>query len=154
MKKLFVLLSVFLFCISGIARDLGTSWVVTDEGRIDCKKVTLGYNHARIMLGNGQKSSIELSRVSSFSADGKVYTKLPLFKDGKPTNKMMFMEHIKTCGELSLYKLSVRDFDSPNPKEKIEQYFLYNGSKLHLALDEKTLPNICKHFGVAYSYAR
>ena len=154
MKKMVVLLSVFLFCLSGIARDLGTSWVVTDEGKIECKKVVIGYNHARIVLGNGQKSSVELSRISSFSADGKVYTKLPLYKDGKPTNKMMFMEHIKTCGELSLYKCTMCNLGSPDPKETIDQYFLYNGTKLHLALDEKTLPNICKHFGVSYSYAK
>jgi hypothetical protein len=154
MKKLVVLISALLFCFSGIARDLGTSWVVTDEGKIECKKVVIGYNHARIVLDNGQKSSIELNRVSSFSMNGKVYTKLPLYKDRKPTNQMVFMEHIKTCGELSLYKYSTFDPGSIDSKENIDQYFLYNGTKLHLALDEKTLPNICKHFGVSYSYAK
>jgi len=154
MKNLVVLLSVLMFCLGGIARDLGTSWVETNEGRIDCEKIILGYNNARIVLDNGQRSTIALSKVKSFSIDGKVFTKLPLYKEGKPTSQMVFMELIKNNGELSLYKYTTFNLGSPDPKEKIDQFFLYNGNKLHLVLDEKTLPNICKHFGVTYTYSR
>jgi hypothetical protein len=86
--------------------------------------------------------------------NGKVYTKLPIYKDRKLTNQIVFMELIKTCGELSLFKYSTFDPGSIDSKEKIDQYFLYNGTRLHLVLDEKTLPNICKHFGVTYSYGQ
>jgi len=61
---------------------------------------------------------------------------------------MVFMELVKTVGDLSLYKLEIEDMGSPSSKFKIYCYFLYNGKKLHLALDETTLPNICKHFEV------
>jgi len=152
MKKLIILLSVVLFCLSGMAKDLGANWVVTGEGKIDCKKITLGYNNARIVFENGKRAAIPLSSISSYTLNDKVFTKLPLYKDGKPTNRTAFMELIKNHGELSLYKFSMCNFVSSNPEDKIYCYFLYKGDKLHLALDEKTLPNICKHFGLTCVY--
>jgi len=152
MKTLCVLSSVVLFCLSSIARDTGASWVVTREGKMICEKISLGYNNARLVLVNGERRSVPISLISSYSLKGKRFTKLPLYKDGKPTGQMVFMEQIKTCGELSLYKFEMCDFGPSTLNDWVYLYFLYKGDNLHLTLDEKTLPNICKHFGLAYSY--
>jgi hypothetical protein len=40
MRTLVVLISVFLFCLSGIAGNLDDSWMVTKEGKMECKKVS------------------------------------------------------------------------------------------------------------------
>jgi hypothetical protein len=141
-----ILFFLILMCLSGSARDVGTSWVVTDEGKINCKKIVMGYDNARIIFDNGQRSSISISRVSSFSMNGKVYTKLPLYKDGKATGKVVFMELIKTCGDLCLYKYGMCKPETPDPKMKVYCYFLYNGTKLYKALDEETLANIDRNF--------
>jgi hypothetical protein len=148
MKTLVVLISVFLFCLSGIAGELDDSWVVTKDGKLQCKKVNIGYNKFRIVCEDGDKTIVPISDITSYAMDNKVFTKLPLYVDRKPTGKMVFMELLKTVGDLSLYKLEIEDIGAPRSKCKIYCYFLYNGNKLHLALDEKTLPNICKHFEV------
>jgi len=61
------------------------------------------------------------------------------------------MELVKTSGELSLYRLMYRDMALPVPKNTYFRYFLYNGKKLHLDLDDRTLPNICVYFGLNHA---
>ncbi len=151
MKKHVVLFSLILFCLSGMAKDLGESWVVTNKGKLDCIKVKLGYNKARLVLENGQKAVFSFNTISSFAQNSKVFVKLPVYKNEKPTNQMAFMELIKTHGDLSLYKLLYLDLGSSNLGDKTYRYFIYNGKRLHLALDEKTLPNICLYFGLNYA---
>ena len=149
MKKLIVLISVILFCLSGIAKDLGSSWVVTNEGKMDCKKIRIGYYNARVVLENGQKKIIPIVLIKSYTLNGTVFTKLPLYQNGKPTGQMVFMELIKACYDFNLYKY---EYTNTNLWGKVTCYFLYNGDKLHLALDEKSLPNICDHFGLSIQY--
>jgi hypothetical protein len=151
MKKLLVLISVILISFSGYSRDLGVSWLEVSHSRLDCQKIRFGYNHARIVLANGEKKTVPIDLINSYAVNGKVFNKLPVYKEGKQTGQMKFMELIKTVGELSLYKLEEPDNGSTLMDAKIYSYFLYNGDKLHLALDEKTLPNICLHFGLTYS---
>ena len=151
MKRHVVLISLILFCFSGIARDLGESWVITNKGKMDCSKVRLGYNKARVVLENGQKAAITFSTISSYSQNGKVFVKLPLYRNGKPTNQSAFMELVKTSGNLSLYRLMYRDMALPVPDNTYFRYFLYDGKKLHLALDDRTLPNICVFLGLNYA---
>jgi|WetSurMetagenome_2_1015567.scaffolds.fasta_scaffold90250_2 hypothetical protein len=152
MKKLLIALSVSLLSLISFARVPEPNNYMTKEGRLNCKKITLGMNNARIIFENGSKATLPLNTISSYTLNSKVYTKLPLYKNGEPTNKMAFMELIKTVGELSLYKLEQPDNGSTLMDAKIYSYFLYNGDKMHLALDEKTLPNICKNFGITYYY--
>ena len=143
-----ILFFLILICLSGSARDVGTAWVVTDEGKINCRKIVmeLGDEHARIIFGNGHRSSIDIDRIKSFSMNGKIYTRLPLYKNGKATGKEVFMELIKTCGDLCLYKYGMCKLETPDPKMKVYCYFLYDGTKLYKALDEKTLANIDRSF--------
>jgi len=148
MKKFFVLGAAVMFCLSGIAGELGETWVITKNGKIECKKVSLGYNKARIMKENGQKETVAFNAINSFSLNGKVYDKLPVYENGQPGKQSAFMQLIKSHGDLSLYKLGYHDVTSSDPREISFQYFLYNGTKMHLKLNEKSLANICLNFGV------
>jgi len=148
MKKLIVLFSVVLFCLTGIARDLGTSWVETSEGKMDCKKINLGYNKVHVVLENGDKKAISFNSISSYSLNGKVFTRLPLYENGKPTNQTVFMELIRDCYGFSLYKY---EYSNTNLNGKVSSFFLYDGNRLHLALDEKSMSNIFDHFKISYA---
>ena len=152
MKKLVAIICVTFYCLSGIAKDPGVSFVVTNEGKMECKKIYLGLNNARITLVNGEKMSVPVASISSYTIENKVFNRLPLFKDGKLTNRTAFMELVKTCGEFSLYKLEMCDFGSWDLHDKINCYFVYKEDKLHLVVDERSLPNICKFFDLTYSY--
>jgi len=157
MKKLLVLFSVVLLCLSGIAKDPGASCVITREGKMNCKKIYVGFNKARVMLENGQKSSIPLDQINSYTLNGKEFTKLPLFENGKQTNKMVFMELIKTQSDSSLYKYKYYNcrrsaFDFKDLNAKLYSYFLYIDNRLYMELDEKSLLNVCKSFGLPVRY--
>jgi hypothetical protein len=132
MKKTLVLISVILFCLAGSAKDPFASWILTGEGKMDCKKINIGNNNARIVLVNGVKKTVPIELISSYTLNGKVFTRLPLYKNGKPTGQMVFMELIKTVGELSLYELEEPDFGTTLRNAKIFSYFPYIIWKLHL----------------------
>jgi hypothetical protein len=157
MKKILVLFSVVLLCLSGIAKDTDASSVTAREGKMNCIKIYVGFNKVRVMLENGQKRSIPLDQIDSYTLNGKEFKKLPLFENGKQTNKMVFMELIKTQSDSSLYKYtyynygrSAYDFKDLNAKRY--SYFLYKDNRLYKELDEKSLLNVCKSFGLPVRY--
>lgn len=163
MKKLLVLFSVVLFCFSGIAKDTYASWVLTREGKMNCKKICMGYNKARVVLENGQKKTIPLDLISSYTLNGKVFTRLPLYIDGKPTNQMVFMELIKIKNGLCLYKYEFNNYvrsayDFSSLDTRLYSYFLYysfslyKDNRLYMELDEKSLLDVCKFFGLTVRY--
>jgi len=148
MKTLSVFFTAILFCLSGMAKDSGNSWVVTSNGKIDCKKVHFGYNKARIVLENGEKTALNYNNITALYMNGKTFTKLPLYQNGKPTNKMAFMELVKTQGDLSLYKLGFLEMVDANLSAKSFRYYLYTGKQFYLELNQKSLANICVNFGI------
>jgi len=62
---------------------------------------------------------------------------------------MAFMELVGTWNNLKLVKLSVEKI-AFGAQTKSSQYYLYDGSKYHLQLDDRTLKNTCKTFGLDY----
>ena len=146
MKKLLVVLVAALICLPGFS---GNDWMETGNEKMDCKKIDLRLNKANIVLENGQKMEVNYRDINSFSQNGKVYVKLRLFEENKPTNKMAFMELVGTWNNLKLVKLSVEKI-AFGAQTKSSQYYLYDGSKYHLQLDDRTLKNTCKTFGLDY----
>ena len=147
MKKLLVVLVAALLCLPGFS---GNDWMQTGNGKIDCKRINLRLNRANIVLPDGQKMEVNYRDINSFSQDGKVYVKLPLYEDNKPTNKLAFMQLVGTWNNLKLVKLTVQNMESDLNSES-SQYYLYNGSKFHLQLDDRTLKNTCIAFGLDYA---
>ncbi len=146
MKKLLVVLVAALICLPGFS---GNDWMETGNGKIDCKRINLRLNKANVVLEDGQKMEVNYRDINSFSQDGKVYVKLRLFEENKPTNKMAFMELVGTWNNLKLVKLSVENIGF-GAATKSSQYYLYNGSKYHLQLDDRSLKNTCNTFGLNY----
>lgn len=146
MKKLLVILVTVLLCLPGFS---GNNWMETGNGKIDCKRINLRLNKANIVTEDGHKMGINYRDINSFSQDGKVYVKLRLYEENKPTNKMAFMELVGTWNNLKLVKLTSQDIGFNDKSESI-RYFIYNGSKYHLQCDERTLKNTCNAFGLNY----
>ena len=150
-KKLLVLISVVLTSLSGITRDIPVSWLMTGESKLDCKRISLGISNARVVLKNGERKTIPINSIRSYSVESKVFTILPVYKNGNPTGQLAFMEMVKTVGDLSLYRTELNDIVASDLNDKQYQYFLYNGDEFRLALNEKSLPNVCKVFGLTYT---
>ena len=152
MKKLIVFVSVAMFYIAGFAASPNSSWIVSDEGRISCEKISIGANNARIVSENGEKTTIPLEKLSSYSLNGMVFDKMMLYSDGKPTGQTSFMQLIKSRNGFSLYKDIEFDPESIDPLQESYCFYVYADDKLHLALDEKLLPSVFHFFNVKWSY--
>ncbi len=148
MKKSLIFSAVLFICLSGFAMTIGSNWLETNNGKVDCKQIDLGLTKATVTLEDGKTVDYSFDEISSFSKDGKLYTKLMLYEDNKPTNQMVFMELKKTWNDLSLYKLT---FKSMDPSGVTDRYYLYKGTAFYLQLDERGLKNTCKQFGISYS---
>src|SRR5665647_2984529 len=99
MKKLLVLLVAAGYCLASMAAEPTGSWILSNSGKMDVKKINLGSFKARIMLENGKKLIIPIEQLNSYSINGKEFNKMPLYKNGKPSGEMVFMELIGTQGE-------------------------------------------------------
>ena len=141
MKKIFVILGAVLLCLPGFS---GNDWMETGNGKIDCKRINLHMRKASIVMEDGQKMEVNYRDVNSFSRDGKVYVKLRMYEENKPTNKMAFMELLGTWNDLKLVKLTLQNLGLG----ETDCYYLYNGSKYHLQLDDRTLNNTLNAFGL------
>jgi hypothetical protein len=141
MKKVLVILGAVFLCLPGFS---GNDWMETDNGKIDCKRINLHMRKANIVMDDGQKKEISYRDISSFSRNGKVYLKLRLYEENKPTNKMAFMELLGSWNDLKLVKLRLEGLGS----DESSRYYLYNGSHYHLQLDDRTLKNTLNAFGL------
>ena len=152
MKKLLILLLAAGYCLAGIAAEPASTWIMSNSGKMNMKSISFGISNARIVLESGKVLKLPIDQISSYSVEGKIFDKMPLYKFGKPTGEMAFMELIGIQGELKLYRYQVFNFDSVKPHDSDDNYAIYNEDKLHLALTDKTLPNVCQYFGLQLSY--
>ena len=152
MKKIIILTVAVLYGLAGMASGTTDSWVISAKGKMNCKKVSIGISKARIVLENGERMAVPLNQINSYSVDNKTFNKMMLYKKGKPTGRMEFMELVKTSSDLSLYRYDHWNYDAPLPFASVTSYFIYNGDKLHLELNEETFPTVCRFFGLQANY--
>ena len=148
MKKLAILISGTLFCLAGMAAESSDSWVIAGKERISCDKVHIGIAKARITLDNGEKMTLPVNQIDAYSADGMVFTSKMVFKNGKATGHKQFMELIKVNGDLSLYKTTTFNADLGTT---VDQFNVYKGEDLYLALDKKSIPSVFNFFNVKWT---
>ena len=143
MKKILVIILLAGYCIAGTASK-PASWVASKDGKIDIKRMAIGISRARLVTTEGKKMLLPVDQITAYSIDGKVFEKMPLYKDGKQTGKTAFMELIKTRNGLGIYQ-----YVSTAPASyDIYKAFVFKGDQLELELDAKSLPNACNFFAV------
>lgn len=135
MKKLFTLILTICYCFMGFAEDPAGSWVISNEGKIEAKKINMRETKTTLLLENGKKLIIPNDQINSYALNGKVFKKLPLYLDGKITNQLIFMELVKNQNDMALYRYSTSSY---SPYIKIVNYLLYKGDQLVFQYDEKS----------------
>jgi hypothetical protein len=147
MKKLLVLFVAIGYCLAGIAHEPVDSWVISKEGRMDCKRILVGSFKARIMLQNGEKLILPIDQINSYSLDGRVFNKVEHYRDGNFTNKKVFMELLGTRDGFCLYKHNNCNLESPH-----DSYYVYKGDQYCFALDQslspKRIKNVINYFSL------
>lgn len=140
MKKLFILVLAVAYSIISMAQGLTGSWVQTSEGKLDCKKISVNSQIAKLVLENGEKKAIPIVQITSYSDNGKVFNKMPYYDRGTPV-RMVFMELLKSREDgLSLYKYKNQNGD-------IDE-FIYKGDVLHMYVDITLREKTNKEFGL------
>jgi hypothetical protein len=135
MKKLFTLILALSYCFMGFANDPAGSWVISNEGKLDAKKINFRETKTTLLLENGKKLVIPNDQINSYSSKGKVFKKLPLYLDGKASGKMVFMELVKNQNDMSLYRYNTSSY---SPNLKIVSYMLFKGDQMVFQYDEKS----------------
>jgi hypothetical protein len=148
MKKLAILVSGTLFCLAGMAAESSDSWVKAGKETISCDKVKVGVSKARITLDNGEKKTLSTDQIDAYASNGVVFDRKMVYKNGKPTGHSQFMELMKVRDGLSLYKTMAFIDDLG---EAVDQYIVYKGDNLYLALDKRTIPNVFSFFNVKWT---
>jgi len=140
MKKLFILALTVTYSIIGMAQGQTGSWVQTSEGKLDCKKIKVNSQIAKLVLDNGEKKSIPIVQISSYSDNGKLFNKIPYYDRGTPV-RMVFMELLKSREDgLSLYKYN-------NSNGDVDE-FIYKGDVLYMYVDVTLRGKTNKEFGL------
>jgi hypothetical protein len=148
MKKLAILISGTLFCLAGMAAESSDSWVKAGKEIISCDKVKVGIAKARITLDNGEKKTLSTDQIDSYASDGMVFDRKMVYKNGKPTGRTQFMELLKVRDGLSLYKTSTFNEDMGGA---IDQFIVYKGGDLYLALDKRSMADVFNFFNVKWT---
>jgi hypothetical protein len=135
MKKIFTISLAIFYCFLGFADDPAGSWVVSNEGKLDVKKINFRDTKTKLILEDGKKLTISNDQIKSYSVNGRVYKKLQLYLDGKPSGKLVFMEMVKNQNDMILYRYN---YSSYNPNLKIASYLLFKGDQMVFQYDEKS----------------
>jgi hypothetical protein len=148
MKKLAIIISGTLFCLAGMAAE-PDSWVKAGKDRISCDKVNVGIAKARITLDNGEKMTLPVNQIDSYSNNGMVFDRKMVYKNGKPAGHQAFMELLSINGDLKLYRTT--EFNS-DLGTATDVYNVYKGDELYLKLDRKSMPSVFNYFHVKWEY--
>lgn len=146
MKKVLLLILTFAYCFVGISTISADPWVITKDGKMDCRQVSVKYSKALIILQDGSKISMPLAQINSYSTDSKLFNRLSLYQNGKPSGRKEFMQLLSTREDYCLYKYYHQDAETP-----YYCYYIYKGDQLCYSLDETMAPsrikNLFQYFG-------
>ena len=134
MKKLLLIFLVTGYCLSILAGIPDGCWVISSDGKMNGKKVTVSGSKLKLILDDGKKVVMPLDQIDAYSINGCVFQKLPIYVDGQPTGKRIFMELVKSQGALKLYKYCNWSY----PNKKITCFLLYNNDALLMEYDENS----------------
>jgi hypothetical protein len=138
MKKslLFIIVSNLLISTAMIGQT--DNWIKTSEGKYAISKVKVHQGSTVIIMPDGQKKSVPTSSVDSYCVDDKTYNKMSLFDKGV-SKEPVFMEHVKTIDNMSLYKYH-------DTNRYIDRYFVYKGNDYYIEIQPKAHPEFAVFF--------
>lgn len=123
------------------------------------KRIAFKNNEVKVVLQNGEKLLLPMAQIKTIKANGKIYDKLPVYKNDKPTDKEAFMELVTTKRGLKLYKYYT-DIDSDNREfgfnvsvdYKMENYVVFKDGQFKTEINDSNYPAIFTYFGLNYKY--
>ncbi|HJZ40698.1 MAG TPA: hypothetical protein VJ203_10065 [Bacteroidales bacterium] len=152
MKKLLVLTSIMAFCVAGMAASPSNAIRSAKGERVNCKRISIGTQKARITMPDGEKRVMQIDQLDSYTVNGQIFEKKELYVNGKSTGRVAFMQLIGVRGNLKIYKNVAFDPELVTADKKRNDFYVYMGEEVYLDVDRKALPNVLNFFGLKWSY--
>jgi hypothetical protein len=159
MKTLFfTAIMGLLISTSVTAKSTETNYFISTAGQLThFKHITFKHNEIKVVLENGEKLIIPSAQIKTIRAKGKIYDKLPVYKNNEPTTKEVFMELVTTKDGLKLYRYS-SDINSDrrtmgfnvNDNYEMENYVVYKDGQFKTEVNDSNYEAIFTFFDVNY----
>ena len=158
MKKiLFIGIIGLIISVTTFAATIVSNYYISTTGQMtNCKRITFKANEIKVVLENGQKLLIPMAQIKTIKANGKIYNKLPVYKNNKPMNKEVFMELITTKETFKLYKYNVDiDWDKRAngfnvADNQMENYVVYKDNQFQSEINDANYRAMFNFFGINY----
>jgi hypothetical protein len=152
MKTLLSIIVAFWMIISvNAGADLG--YLITNTDTIICKNIKSGLKNMNIVTTDGVKQKVDKQEVKTYYLDGKKFDRMPVYREGKPTGEIKFMELLCQRNGLKLYKntfyccgkwnSSLQQTGCAGDKNVL---LVYKGDQLYLQMDKNNAENLAGFF--------
>ena len=136
---------IVMFCLvlgSGAVQARGNDYVVT-EGKVYAFETVRSLPFSGFVGINEEgRQRFPMSEVDAYSRQGKIYHKMTDIQNGKPVNRMVYMEVVAARNGLTLYR-QIQYVDS---RERVEIYHIFKGSDYHLTLEPRNSEGLLNFF--------
>jgi|SRR3972149_3936010 len=109
------------------------NYVMTKSDTVICEKLRFGFINAVCILPNGEKTKVPNQEIVKYYQRGRLFEKMPLIADNKPTGNMKFMELIRYSNGMRMYKYTTYNAKIGAPEIKL---FIYKDDQYVLKVDE------------------
>ena len=147
MKRVIVISTLILICfgIRAIAVNPDVCYVKTADKVYFGQDVIVRPLHTKIISSDGTIQKIPTRDVKAYMTDNKLYELLPLICEKGDTLCYNFMEYLGTRSGLKLYR-----YKCCIDCNVQFAYFVFNGDKLYLRVNQMNAESILPFFGVKY----
>jgi hypothetical protein len=146
MKKFVVLVMLIGLGFSGGLLAKSPEFVVTSDGVQYFNKLKMTMSGQ--LIGRNEAGVVKYKKddVMSFRLKGKIYEKVPLYKDKELTGDYVFMELCGYRNGLKVYKH--KDFDAVG--DEVNFAFVYKDKVYWLAVDKGNAESLSAFFGLNF----
>jgi hypothetical protein len=103
MKTIVILFALATLNVAAIAQKSLVKYVLTNTDTLICSNITVRPFTTKCVLPSGEKIIVPNKSITAYSNHGYVMKKLPVYIDGKKTNKSSMMEFVANNNRIEVY---------------------------------------------------
>lgn len=122
MKKLTVLFAIGLLSLSTFTQAGVPDYVITKDGITYYAKIHQGWNNSIVCADAEGKVTYEPGQIKAYRKDGRIYEKMPVVRNNKPTGEEEFMELLAYRNGLKMFRRTVAQTRANRQGEELLVY--------------------------------
>ncbi|MFN8255589.1 MAG: hypothetical protein U0W24_07865 [Bacteroidales bacterium] len=143
MRKIAFLLVMALLSATFVFAH-GGDYVKTSKGVYFMKKVRFGVNCCLVgITDKGEHMNFQKADIISFSKNGAMYEKMPVYKNNQLTGEEEFMKLVSVRNGMKLYEY---EYISKKSGEQSRRYYVFKGDKLIVEMNNTNRQTLTDFF--------